>query len=832
MATAITQPDYTPANGRGVGACAGYLRAGTRSVLRIVYPACHAGCEKLMHPEIESTAALLPQHAALIEASSIASEVAIARGYRSIIRAADAAALGFNTAQAACVPALLVPVHSVGDGIVTYQMRPDHPRERDGKPLKYETPAGSRMALDVPPAARAALGNPHVPLYVTEGARKADAAVSRGACCIALLGVWNWRGTNEHGGKTALAEWENIALNGRTVTIAFDSDVMTKPAVRGALDRLTAFLQSRGARVRWAHLPTTPDGGKVGLDDYLAAGHTMDEVDALAADAPTNASTDADATENAEVAWTPPVRERPAPLIREAFHGLAGDFVHTVAPHTESDEAALLMQFLVATGNLIGRGPYVPVEADRHGTNLFAAFVGDSAKARKGTSWGHVRRVCERVDSEWAGSRIADGLGSGEALIEEVRDPPSDTSDSGTTDKRLLLMVPEFAGLLKAQGREGSTLSPVLRNAWDGGTLRVMTRKNPVKATGAHISVIAHITRPELLRVFSETEGTNGYANRFLWVAVARSKELPFGGDLAPDALNPIVTGLHGALNAARCVEAVRWSDAARAIWEGVYSDLSASQPGMFGAVTARAEAQVLRLALLYALLDMSAVITPEHLYAALAVWRYCEDSARWVFGDRLGDATADTILTALRGAGATGLTRTEIADLFGRHASAGRLATALGALADAGLASCAREATGGRPTERWYATAQKAQKAGKASVSETGEDFLRANSLFSPPQGDGGVEAGPQRAHGEGEKSRTPDVPVNWNGTPDSTTTRYTTTQIRTWLDYAAEQETLSVIPAGVRLFASARNIHQRRDESPPQFVVRLRAALWSGAT
>ncbi len=408
-------------------------------------------------------------------------------------------------------------------------------------------------------------------------------------------------------------------------------------------------------------------------------------------------------------AITPPMPraiEWPALLEADAFSGLAGDFVRVVSPHTEADPAALLLQFLAAVGCIIGRGPHVPVEADRHGANLFLCLVGDSAKGRKGTSWGHVRAVCERVVPNWATGRVVDGIGSGQALIECVRDArrdprTDDVADPGATDKRLLWQAPEFAGLLAAQRMEGSTLSAVLRNAWDSGRLQVQTRTNPLMATGAHIGVIAHITRAELLRVFTETDAMNGVANRFLWAAVRRSKALPFGGDLAPDAMNGVVTGLHNALRFARTVEALRWREDAADHWRAVYPALSEARPGLLGAVTARAEAQVLRLALVYALLDCSAVLALEHLHAALAIWQYCDASAAWVFGDRVGDATADTIFAALRGAGAGGMTRTEISALFGRHLNAGRLAAALGTLADARLARCESEVTTGRPVER-----------------------------------------------------------------------------------------------------------------------------------
>src|SRR5271155_5825773 len=191
---------------------------------------------------------LADTHAALIAASAIDPEVASERGYFTATRKNQLAALGFPPSQQ-IVPSLVNSVWGVSGEIVGYQLRPDKPRidRKSGKPCKYETRAGMRMALDVPPHCRPLLSDPNVPLLITEGARKADAAASQGLCCVALLGVWSWRGGNEHGGLTALGDWESIALNGREVYIAFDSDVTLKREVYGALVRLKEFLESRGA---------------------------------------------------------------------------------------------------------------------------------------------------------------------------------------------------------------------------------------------------------------------------------------------------------------------------------------------------------------------------------------------------------------------------------------------------------------------------------------------------------------------------------------------------------------------------------------------------------
>ncbi len=213
--------------------------------------------------------------------SAISPAVIAARGYRTVTVRAELHRLGFSEAQLR-VPSLLIPVWSPAGDIGLYQARPDAPRILRGKAVKYETPSGSRMALDVPPTVRHLIGDPAKPLFVTEGIKKGDALASQGCCAVALLGVWNWRGTNEHGGKTALPEWEMIALNGRTVYILFDSDVMLNPQVYGALLRLKAFLENRGARVLVIYLLPGDGGTKVGVDDFFASGHTLQDLLVLA----------------------------------------------------------------------------------------------------------------------------------------------------------------------------------------------------------------------------------------------------------------------------------------------------------------------------------------------------------------------------------------------------------------------------------------------------------------------------------------------------------------------------------------------------------------------
>jgi hypothetical protein len=408
----------------------------------------------------------------------------------------------------------------------------------------------------------------------------------------------------------------------------------------------------------------------------------------------------------------------PDPPAAEAFHGLAGEIVWTIDPASEADPVAVLVQLLVAFGNVIGRKAHFVAEADFHYSNLFATFVGRTSKGRKGSSWSQVRRFSLGVDLDWTDNRILSGLSSGEGLIWAVRDPVykdvkdrktkeyvEECVDEGSDDKRLLVMEAEFGSVLKVIARERNTLSAIIRLAWDSGNLQTLTKNSPAKATGAHISIIGHITRNELRLYISDTELANGLANRFLWICVKRSKVLPDGGTLDTVRIASLSSKLQDAVEFARNIDLVRRTEDAKAIWRAVYPELSEGKAGLLGAATSRAEAIVMRLALLYALLDQSSVIDAPHLTAALALWDYAENSAKHIFGSALGDPTADSLLAALRAAGPRGMTRTEMRDHFAKNKDAAEIARALGVLSEAGLARCAREPSDGqgRPVECWF---------------------------------------------------------------------------------------------------------------------------------
>ncbi len=429
---------------------------------------------------------------------------------------------------------------------------------------------------------------------------------------------------------------------------------------------------------------------------------------------------------NAQVSMSevsvPDSREWPA-LDPLAVRGVLGDLVRAIEPHSEADPVALLIQALCAFGSVLNRGPHFRVEADSHHMNLFTALVGDTSKGRKGTSWGNIRKVFLDIDPDWVETRVLNGLSSGEGLIWAVRDEISKEEplrekgrptgeyetvvvDRGVRDKRLLVLESEFASTLRVMSRDGNTLNAVIRQAWDIGNLRTMTKNAPASATGAHISLVVHITKDELCRLIEANEASNGFCNRFLWVCVKRSKTLPEGGQFHEATIAPLTKRIQKAVQFGRAGGEITRNEDAAAMWRQVYPELSEGKPGLLGAVISRAEAQVMRLACLYALQDMSYVVQPEHLTAALALWEYCEASARYIFGQRLGDPIADELLTALR-KHQHGMTRTEIRDWFGRNRKAHEIDRGLSLLAKRGLARQEDSQSGGRPVERWFAVSR-----------------------------------------------------------------------------------------------------------------------------
>ena len=408
----------------------------------------------------------------------------------------------------------------------------------------------------------------------------------------------------------------------------------------------------------------------------------------------------------------------------EALYGVAGEFTKAVSPYSEADPVGILLHTLLMCGCWIGSGPHALVEHQPHPPRLFALQVGKTAAGRKGTAASHPKLIFSRLDPDWTKQRLKSGLSTGEGLTYLVRDEhvenvpikknnrptgefESVVTDVGEADKRLLIIESEFANVLKVMQREGSTLSAKMRDAWDHGNLSPLTKTDRVSATHAHINILGHITINELRRYLTVTERANGFANRFLFALTRRAQFIASGKGAPPEILDKFVETFSRMLRIAQGRGVLARDPGCEELWEGIYPDLEADLPELAGEILGRGAAQVLRLSLLYALLDPKEANSPEpairtpHLMAALALWDYCKASVFYIFGEALGDPIADRILQAIKLAPQTD---TDLYGLLGRHrGDSARKEQALDFLVQANRIHGITVPTTGRTLREWH---------------------------------------------------------------------------------------------------------------------------------
>jgi len=398
----------------------------------------------------------------------------------------------------------------------------------------------------------------------------------------------------------------------------------------------------------------------------------------------------------------------------DAYHGIIGDILIAVEPETEAHPAGVLVALLSMFGNAVGCGAWVTVGGRRHHPALYAAICSRTSGG-KGDAYAVARYVIGKADLPYTVAAIAQGVGSGEGLVERVRDELATVDKKGSPihipgspEKRCLLRLSELSRGFKAGRRESSTLSEMLREAWDGEPIHIPNRGgNALTATGYSVGVIGDITPGALSKLLSTgTESVDGYANRFLWVMTQRVRMLPFGGELVKaDAFAPKLSAV---LDKAKGMGEVAIGEDAKALWCEVYPTLLASADTV--PHTDRARPYALRLSLIYALADGEKVIRECHLKAALALWDYCRESARSLFGSGAPLAALsepDPLWLRLLNAitGTPGVKRSELTVAFKNTDKAEAIGKALEGLRAKGLAYSAKATgdAGGAPAERWY---------------------------------------------------------------------------------------------------------------------------------
>jgi len=398
-------------------------------------------------------------------------------------------------------------------------------------------------------------------------------------------------------------------------------------------------------------------------------------------------------------------------LPKAAMFGIFKEIVEVSTKSSEADPAAVLLTTLTFASAFVGTAPFTWVGDTRHYARLYAVLVGASSRARKGTSRDPVERIFREAQRMIHGMNkkpfplglnlaITPGpLSSGEGLVNAVRDPSDaldkegEPIDQGVEDKRLLVVDGEFGAALRAAQRDGNTLSAILRSGWDHGCIAPLTKNNRIKASGAHINFVAHITLEELSKLLESVDLWNGFANRILWAVVRRSAPVPRPRPIPKEDLARVAQMLSEALMDAVACGEMQFDSEASDLWDRRYPKLTEDHSGALGAVTARAEAQVLRMALLYAVMDKDAKdIGLPHLRAAIAMWEYCFASARYIFGDAEAHPEVNKLLAALS---KRDLSLTDINGLFSGHKSKSAIKALLDRLQATGRVTL-REERGG----------------------------------------------------------------------------------------------------------------------------------------
>jgi len=491
---------------------------------------------------------------------------------------------------------------------------------------------------------------PNLPVLIVEGEKTADAAqrlLPRAVCMT-------WPGGSNAVGK---ADWS--PLKGRRVAVWPDAD---EPGRRAAEEVTRCALAAGATKVFIVEPPADVPAGW-DLADAASEGWTSRKVSEWIQThrRPAQATVKVEPALPKEEEIDLALPEWPK-LDPKALHGVAGEFVALATENSEADPAAVLATFLVRFGVEVGSGPYFRVGDSTHHARLASVIVGASSKARKGTSAKPVTRLFEYgavSGEEISPARTTPGpFSSGEGIIHAVRDPvlvwderdeTEKIKDPGVTDKRLFIVDEEFSGALACTRREGNTLSVIIRTAWDSGNLDPLTKHSKQRATGAHIGWVSHITLRELQARLAESEAFNGFANRILWVCSRRPKLVPIPRPMPDERLVPIQHHIIDVVRRFRDPTEIRFDPQAETAWiDEYYENLTIEHPGLAGCVINRAEAQVIRLAMIYAILAGLAVITLDVLEAAIAFWSYCRQSALYIFHGRETDTVAQTILEAL----------------------------------------------------------------------------------------------------------------------------------------------------------------------------------------
>lgn len=329
----------------------------------------------------------------------------------------------------------------------------------------------------------------------------------------------------------------------------------------------------------------------------------------------------------------------------ECFFGVAGLLANESAPQVGVSREAVLFQLLIFIGNMCEHKFHFNLGGSKLYLNDYLLIVGETSKAKKGTSLKTVKYFIEKINEEYYKTCIRTGVNSGEGLVNAVRDRvisleekkngeiKETVLDEGGKSKTALFIEPEFSRLMKSGKRDGNTSTEILRQAWDGDYLEVVVKKDSCSSSDHHISMIGHITQNEFEFLNSNVDSTNGYLNRFLFCRIFNGSPVPLPKSF--DSLSfSFMPRLFSVIAFIRNTgtEELKLEESAISFWEEIYSDFFYSPDDGFSELMARTPTHILKVAMIFSVLDCSYCISKDHLISAKAIVDYSNDSIRFIF--------------------------------------------------------------------------------------------------------------------------------------------------------------------------------------------------------
>lgn len=396
---------------------------------------------------------------------------------------------------------------------------------------------------------------------------------------------------------------------------------------------------------------------------------------------------------------------------KEMFHGLFGEYAKAISgdaflggtnpPRSEVSPVAVLFQSLTTFGALVGNKVFLRVDAKKHHPALFSLIIGSSSRARKGSSLEHVLNLFDDEFKRFETGPLVAGLSSGEGLVMRLTEPDNENEGlrKNRKENQSIIILSEFASMLQVKRREGNTLSPLIRDAWDSRPLEILTKHSPMKCTNYHLGLIGHITLNELQTLVGATDYSNGLLNRFLFVYVQRHAVLPNPPGLGESELANFKSRVRTLMESVSQISEVKMTRASEDIWTELYTAITTieDENNKVEDMIARSEAYVLRLALIYALSDGKSIIEPEHLFAAYAAWGYCYNSTKFILNNYYG--LAKKIIKYLKEQ-VVAVNKTDLFNAFNNNVSKQDLDRTLQYLVSQQIIAIYPETTNGRPRE------------------------------------------------------------------------------------------------------------------------------------